>query len=240
MMQGMFVVPDPPLSWVVGGKYLKQLLTVTNCADLFHYERISGNTDMVITTSLSKSTNMPDTGLVLLWELKRTRYLNRDARYQAAAQVVLANYLCAELKPIVALTDLRDIWEVFWLNGRTIGHGVFPSPGHAVALLNLYVQHAAVLAAEMSNLPPPPQLQSNASMPRLPTQLQYENRADTPFRPAGGQSFEALMELEGVLDPGELQGTYAAALIRQLSLQPAFRKVDVGHFEDTPFHSMYT
>lgn len=74
--------------------------------------------------------HLPQIGLKLLLELKKTVGGVR-AHHQTMISLVLANILSPLSRPIAILTDLRDVWIMYWLDGITIF--TYKFDGRAVA-----------------------------------------------------------------------------------------------------------
>ncbi|KXZ52469.1 hypothetical protein GPECTOR_9g513 [Gonium pectorale] len=97
------------LAWVEGGNKAKDLLTVINCEDLLGYSKVSGNCDAAIATEASCSCYVPETGLCVLFSLKKE--VTRQTVIQAMGQLLNANILSSHRKPVVVLTDLQaGLW----------------------------------------------------------------------------------------------------------------------------------
>jgi hypothetical protein len=206
------------LAWLQVGAINKQLLSVTGYEAVLHYHAIRGNTDAAIVTLASLKTEMYNTGLCILFELKKK--VEEQHIYQALCQLVLANVLSSSKRPVVVLTDLVERWQLFWLSGRTVYSAVM-ARGSAVAVINMCVQQAAARVPW-----------SEVALPAVPPQQQWleqllqrpEPQLPTPVGPATAQ----LAELEGCLPESELQGLRLAALLEQVALLPASCGMTMG------------
>lgn len=77
-----------PLVWLEGGNNNKSLLTVVGMEHVLYYRSIMGNTDAAIITRASNDCLLPNSGLRILFDLKKPEKMDKAAVFQAAAQIV--------------------------------------------------------------------------------------------------------------------------------------------------------
>ena len=58
--------------------------------------------------------------------------------------LLFSNLLSRPLKPIVILTDLRDDYIFYWLDGRTVFYCPADSPGIALGIIKSFLQQEEV------------------------------------------------------------------------------------------------
>ena len=121
--------------------------------------------------------------------------------------------LCVcRLKPLVVLTDLKEDYRFYWLDGRTIR--VYPAPSSSAAwgLIDLLFESEEVTEGGVV----PKTLDADVMPVAKRQRLVLEGAA-------AGEGVANLSELEGFLDPQELQTSYVSQLLQQLHRSPAFQ-----------------
>ncbi|PNG99714.1 hypothetical protein TSOC_014500, partial [Tetrabaena socialis] len=73
---------------------------------------LKGSTDIAICTSAAVESNIPATGLHVLFEVKETKAA--FSTFQLAAELLAAHVWTAHLQPIAVMTDLMDGWCLMW------------------------------------------------------------------------------------------------------------------------------
>ena len=121
--------------------------------------------------------------------------------------------LCVcRFKPVVVLTDLREDYRFYWLDGHTIR--VYPAPSSSAAwgLIDLLFDSEEVTETGVV----PKTLDADVMPVAKRQRLVLEGAA-------AGEGVANLSELEGFLDPQELQASYVSQLLQQLHRSPAFQ-----------------
>jgi hypothetical protein len=221
-----------PLVWVKGGSQLPHLLDVVGMGDVLHYTKITGNTDAAIVTRASSQVAMPQSGLSVLFELKKPTSLVPNANYQAACQLVLANLKSPLLLPIVVLTDLQDCWRLLFMNANTVMLASCGRP-QAVQLIRDCVTQAAALANSSSG----GACSSTEMSPVLSLPVELAQRS-TPFQPGCGLpgTTDGLDDLLPEADQQYARALAALSLVRAI---PAFGGI-APEAEDIPPHTMFS
>jgi len=80
---------------------------------------IKGTTDVAVVHQGYVSARLEEQGILCVIELKKT-CSKKDIR-QTIGQLIAAD-LISTFSPLALLTDLRDEWHFYWLEGRTIQH----------------------------------------------------------------------------------------------------------------------
>lgn len=93
------------------------MLSVSSYADKLGYE-IVGTTDVAVVLRPAAQIDQPANGLRIVLELVKER--DDRKHFQAMITLVLSNLHSCPLKPIVILTDLRDDYVFYWLDGCTV------------------------------------------------------------------------------------------------------------------------
>lgn len=106
------------LMWIAGDKH-KTLLSVSAPAGGLPFT-INGTCDAVVVTSDAYRTDLYNRGLVLLFELKKKDTISSRAMHQAQTQLLLANLLSPNTKPVVVLTDLNQQWRILYFDGSKL------------------------------------------------------------------------------------------------------------------------
>ena len=78
---------------------------------------LKGTTDAVVVHQGYLREHLPELGIFLVIELKKA--CDAKAVRQAIAQLIAAD-LQSQLTPFALLTDLREDWHFYWLDGRTV------------------------------------------------------------------------------------------------------------------------
>jgi hypothetical protein len=231
------IIPLPsrttyPLVWVKGGSQLPHLLDVVGKGDMLHYTRITGNTDAAIVTRASSQVAMPQSGLSVLFELKKPNSMGPNANYQAACQLVLANLKSPLLLPIVVLTDLQDCWRLLFMNANTIMLASCGRP-QAVQLIRDCVTQAAALASSFLG----GACSSTEMSPVRSLPIELAQRS-TPFQPGCGLpgTTDGLDDLLPEADQQYARALAALSLVRAI---PAFGGV-APEAEDIAPHTMFS
>ena len=114
-------------------------------------------------------------------------------------------YVCI-LKPVVVLTDLRDYYTFFWLDGHIVCVYPAPSSSEAWGLIDLLFS-----SEEMTLEGVAPKFSNSDVMPVVKRQkLVLEQGA------ADEQGIANLSDLEGLIDPQELRASYVSQLLQQV------------------------
>ncbi len=207
-----------PLIWLEGGNKNKFLLTVVGMEHVLYYRSINGNTDAAIITRASYDCQFPSSGLCILFELKKPEGITKAAARQAAAQVVLANVLSTDLRPVVVLTDLQKHWQLLWINGSDLMSGIFDNRNDALASIATCVSLAEQAATgHMSSEAVAPV----AAATPLPAALVSRQPAAFAQAPRG-QAGANLADLSGVVPDDELRAAHVSAVMQQLLQLPVF------------------
>ncbi|KAL3151394.1 hypothetical protein ABBQ38_013222 [Trebouxia sp. C0009 RCD-2024] len=119
------------------------MLSVSSLADKLGYE-ISGTTDVAVVLRHAARINQPANGLRIVLGLKKKR--DSSNHFQAMITLLLSNLLSCPLKPIVVLTDLRDDYTFYWLDGCTVFYYPADSPGIALGIIKSFLQQEEVTA----------------------------------------------------------------------------------------------
>ena len=120
-----------------------KMLSVSSLADELGYE-ISGTTDVAFVLRHAARINQPANGLRIVFELKKKR--DNSNHFQAMITLLLSNLLSCPLKPIVVLTDLREEYTFYWLDGCTVFYYPADSPGIALGIIKSFLQQEEVTA----------------------------------------------------------------------------------------------
>jgi len=80
---------------------------------------IKGTTDVAVVHQGYISARLEEQGILCVIELKKA--CNKKDIRQTIGQLIAAD-LISTFSPLAVLTDLRDEWHFFWLEGRTIKH----------------------------------------------------------------------------------------------------------------------
>lgn len=229
------------LAWIEGGNKQKTLLTVAGIAHLLHYGKLSGNVDAAIITAAAKKTMFWNTGLRILFELKKK--VTHEHHFQACAQLLLANILSQSHKPVVVLTDLRDVWQLLWLDKTTIWIAHWDSRAEAIATIDLLIKEAALHA----DSPVIPSGQSSG-IQDLPDPI--AKRAPLPpfTDSSAGAADAGLADLVGMLPDAEMGDAHATVMVQQLLKLPVFSDVAQSlsacslheSHDDNPLTRMYS
>lgn len=206
-----------PLVWLEAGNKRQNLLDLKGHEASLYYSSITGNADAVIITQASELAKCPREGLCVLFELKQA--VTEQSLYQAACQLVLAAVLSPQWQPVVVLTDLAEHWQLFWVDGLTLKHALMPSLRTAVAVIGACLEQAAARASS----------QTHAAPHTLPAILAGRQSADLESKVRAAAVLKGatavnpdMVDLEGLLPTGEMREVYAHALLRELSMLPAF------------------
>ena len=114
-------------------------------------------------------------------------------------------YVCS-LKPVVVLTDLREYYTFFWLDGHIVRVYPAPSSSEAWGLIHLLFS-----SEEMTLEGVAPKFSDSDVMPVAKRQkLVLEQGA------ADEQGIANLSDLEGLIDPQELRASYVSQLLQQV------------------------
>lgn len=126
----------------------KNLLTHVSMHTLGY--NFKGTTDMVLCSRNAVCSNIYTSGMRVLLEVKKAPI--HDDSYQAMVILLLANSLNPKFKPVVVLTDLRDSWVFFWLEGQCIWHSAQDRPA-AAGILEDMLQQEELNNSEVQTLP---------------------------------------------------------------------------------------
>lgn len=195
---------EQPLTWIDCTNNTN-LLTVTNKEDVLDFRSISGTSDIAIVTAASREMSWERKGLCILFELKKPQSMNSKALHQALCQLVLANLVCGELKPVVVLTDLQESWRLLWMAGSTAKVASFTSSAAALAAIDGCIVQASALAAYKQPTCPP----------GLPLDIAKREPAAFPAGPAVEGDVGNLADLEGFLPDEEVAYARGAALLQR-------------------------
>eukprot|EP00891_Asterochloris_glomerata_P001814 jgi/Astpho2/1814/fgenesh1_pg.00037_%23_16_t len=157
--------------------------------------KFRGTTDVAVVDKVAYQAEEYKHGLRLLFELKKKP--DAAATAQAKISLLLANIHSAKLKPVVVLTDLREDYRFYWLDGHTIR--VYPAPSSSAAwgLIDLLFDSEEVTEGGVV----PKTLDADVMPVAKRQRLVLEGAA-------AGEGVANLSELEGFLDPQELQASY--------------------------------
>lgn len=109
-----------------------------------------GTTDTILCSRNAVRSQIYTSGMRVLLEVKRAPV--HDDSYQAMVILLLANSLNPKFKPVVVLTDLRDSWVFFWLEGQCIWHSAQDRPA-AAGILEDMLEHEELENSEVQALP---------------------------------------------------------------------------------------
>ncbi len=126
----------------------KNLLTHVSMHTLGY--NFKGTTDMVLCSRNAVRSNIHTSGMRVLLEVKKAPV--HDDSHQAMVILLLANSLNPKFKPVVVLTDLRDSWVFFWLEGHCIWHSAQDRPA-AAGILEDMLQQEELNNSEVQTLP---------------------------------------------------------------------------------------
>ena len=186
--------------------------------------KFDGNTDAALITHLSYRAKAPNTGLCILFELKKPEKIETSSVYQAACELVLAlaNFLSPQLQPVVLLTDLCDHWQLFWLDGLDVNMGLWSSRANAVTSLKVLVKDAerrAMQAAGMVAEAGAATVTNESSLlPALATRRPFTRQHVVH----GDVAETGLADLAGMLPEEELMEGASLPLLQQVRQLPAF------------------
>lgn len=211
---------SPPLVWLEGSNKNKSLLNIVGQEHVLYYNNITCNTDAAIVTRLSQAVMLPSTGLCILFVLKKPENMKPAAAYQAACQVVLANMLSPDHRPVVVLTDLQDHWQLHWLNGSDLMSGYCENRSDALAIIAACVSQAERATTAHTGLEAEAPIAAATTI-QLPAALVSRQRAVFSQAP-GGQPDANLADLAGEVPDDELRAAQIGALMHQLSQLPVF------------------
>lgn len=105
---------------------------------------------MILCSRNAVRSNIHTSGMRVLLEVKQAP-VHVDS-YQAMVILLLANSLTPKFKPVVVLTDLRDSWVFFWLEGQCIWHSAQDRPA-AAGILEDMLQQEELKNSEIMTLP---------------------------------------------------------------------------------------
>lgn len=97
-----------------------------------------GTTDVVVVEKAAE--DLPETGLKIIFELKKDGKIDKRAEYQTIISLLLANTTCRRLRPVAVLTDLVNMWKFFYCNDSTVCRHTFPSRSEAVGFLDAFLK----------------------------------------------------------------------------------------------------
>lgn len=215
---------ESPLEWLHGGSAEPALLSIRGHEHVLHYSAINGNTDAAIITRASRQVRLPQTGLCILFELKKPANMGPAATFQALCQLVLANIHSRNHRPVVCCTDLGKEWILLWLDGSTVKVAAARQPAHALDLLRECMQHAAAEAMGADPLVAAG-VSSSSTASGMPSILAARKQC---MLAAGGADAGPvamdmrLADLAGFLPEEELREPHAWALVQQVTRLPAF------------------
>ena len=109
-----------------------------------------GTTDIILCSRNAVRSRIYTSGMRVLLEVKKAPVY--DDSYQAMVILLLANSLNPKFKPVVVLTDLRDSWVFFWLEGHCIWHSAQDRPA-AAGILEDMLEHEELKNSEVQTLP---------------------------------------------------------------------------------------
>ena len=109
-----------------------------------------GTTDIILCSRNAVRSHIYTSGMRVLLEVKKAPV--HDDSYQAMVILLLANSLNPKFKPVVVLTDLRDSWVFFWLEGQCIWHSAQDRPA-AAGILEDMLEHEELENSEVETLP---------------------------------------------------------------------------------------
>lgn len=112
--------------------------------------KFKGTTDMVLCSRNAVRSNIYTSGMRVLLEVKKAPVHNDS--YQAMVILLLASLLNPKFKLVVVLTDLRDSWVFFWLEGQCIWHSAQERPA-AAGILEDMLQQEELNDSEVQTLP---------------------------------------------------------------------------------------
>lgn len=126
----------------------KELLTQVSKHTLGY--NFKGTTDIILCSRNAVRSHIYTSGMRVLLEVKKAPV--HDDSYQAMVILLLANSLSPNFKPVVVLTDLRDSWVFFWLEGQCIWHSAQDRPA-AAGILEDMLEHEELKNSEVQTLP---------------------------------------------------------------------------------------
>ena len=114
---------------------------------------------------------------------------------------------------MVVLTDLKEDYTFYWLDGHTIRVYPVPSSSAAWGLIDLLFGSEEVTQEGVV----PKTLDADVMPVAKRQRLVLDQGA------AGGQDVANLSELEGLIDPQELRASYVSQLLQQFQRSPAIQ-----------------
>jgi hypothetical protein len=187
-----------------------------------HYNQIKGNADVAICTRASIRVNMPQTGLCVLWELKKEGSLP-GSEYQAICQLVVANLLSPTLKPVVVHTDLRHVWRLLWLDGTDVHVDACDSRATVLHLIHGLIKQWGRKEPEQGDeaLALPPLLEGRRAPPIGEQQARSPNQAS---------DVACLADLTDCLPTEEARQIHVQSALQQLAHVPALSQAFFGMY----------
>ena len=97
-----------------------------------------GTADVVVVDKAAE--DLPETGLKIIFKLKKDGTIDKRAEYQTIVLLLLANTVCRHLRPGAVLTDLGNMWKFFYCDHSTVCRHTFPSRREAVGYLDAFLE----------------------------------------------------------------------------------------------------
>lgn len=173
-----------------------------------------GTSDVVIIDKVAA--NLPEIRLKIIFELKKDKVsrIDQNTQFQAIVSLVLTNIFSRAMRPVAMLTDLVDIWTLFWMDGLTIFYHEFETRALAVGRLeDILRDEDGVDAMDDS-----PDILS--SRPSREMSLGGMSRSMSKRQKSSLPEMEQLEELVGFVPGDELQKDHVGIVLKHLLKMP--------------------
>lgn len=185
---------------------------------------LRGTTDYAAVTRAANLAAMPLLGLRVLFELKKV--IEPGTVYQAMAQLLVANMHAPTKKPVVVLTDLRDDWHIYWMDGNKLYTYTPESRFVAVAAIEDILSTQVPSELGISSF-------ASTSDETKGTSRLLKRRKFVQPEEGGGGLYGQLTELAGLLPEDEYKAALMESVVQQFSNIPAvaaMRPVPTGMY----------
>ena len=187
-----------------------------------------GSADVVVVEKVAE--DLLESGLKILFKLKKDGTTNQKAEYQTIVSLLLANTICRHLRPVAVLTDLGNMWKIFYCDHSTIKRHTFPSRREAVGYLDAILEDDIELeddSHDTSALRSPGESSSRGPKKSFKKRRKFSTPA-----------LEQMEELAGFLPKDELRQGRAAIAVHYALNIPTFYSV-VSDLSEAP-EGMYS
>ena len=187
-----------------------------------------GTTDVVVVDKAAE--DLPETGLKIIFELKKDGTTDKRAEYQTIVSLLLADTLRRHLRPVAVLTDLGNMWKFFYCDHSIVWRHTFLSRREAVGYLDAILEDD-IEPEDDSHDTSALRSQGESSSRGVQTSFRKRRKLSTP-------ALEQMEELAGFLPEDELRQGRAAIAVHSALNIPAFYSL-VSDLREAP-EGMYS